>query len=1465
MMSSLRLGVVCVLGVAACSAGSSVGSAGTEATCGRGTVFEDGKCVADGEVVTCGAGTHDDGNGECVVDSPGGLVCGTGTHDDGAGNCVPDSTSNTTCGAGTHDNGSGVCVPDATNSCGAGTHNNGAGVCVPDACQPGTHMDTNGHCVPDACQPGTHMDGSGHCVPDACQPGTHTDGSGHCVPDACQPGTHPDGLGHCVADDPPLRLAGFEITVQSNDGLCPFLIDGEQVAVTVIARDQNGDVLTSFDEAVAVWGMGGLELEGVFGEPLEPFVFNLTDGEVTVYPIVIGALSGAHLLVVDQATGAVSGASDFFQVHANSPVLNVIGPIGDVRADAEFELTVELVQGVCGGIQPYSGSVRLSTAGPNRVTPATVIAGGAGTDTFTVKVSGGAGLVTIVADNGEAQGEVEVALQSHVSFLGVARGWGLPAGEARVAWNAALGGLSAFTYDVYVSSDPSLVFAGSPYTSVTALDATISGLTPDVPVFVGVRARDGIPDDDDQNTVTIAVTSGEAEYVNATNNDLARDGSPGNPWKTIREALTAAASGGTKNIYVAEGSYEDDLEPVNALSVPSGVQLIGGWTPGATAGEWALPGGAYAALTNAGGYVHNPAIELAAGSRLDGFKVGTDVYTYMPQPILIDVYDAENVEIRNAILEPMNTIALLADGYAGPTSVKLWNTSFLGTTPGYPCATTGDAKVDLNWSTFLACPVALSAYGGTDVTLSQTTISYAGTCLAASGSTVRIGQSTLWSCGYDGVAVYESDLTLAGSTVLGAERSCVRSLPGGSFPSLTVKDSYLGYCEEGIYGRLVAVEIINNQIIAGSGIEVSEGLDGAAIKDNLIETRGTAIDLDLASSAGGSVVGNTVTSREGGGVVFTMGDAAGLAYTASVVGNNILRAGDSGIFVSTGVPPVNISVLANKVGWVGGDGIEVYAYPGTDINAEIANNVVEGLDGLPIPGSGIRFLAMGSATTTGGAYVHHNHVEHVEDNGVAASVIANVDSNPFIVMSYNTVLDSGTAVSGGVWGQGYAGGYTVGNIIIATANVIRGVRTGPGIRLYATGSAGSAQAIGNDIEPGEPAPGEDNSGIVLKSWALYPYGTAGVNAYQNVIRGAGSTGIEAEVFGYPSYALVNVGQNEIWGSEREAISASISSDTPSIGSIFVSGNRVRGGVSDDWNALYYPRIKVRSQVTNYGYTGALISNNIVEDQSGGLRLHMLNNGLGIANSSFTVKNNVLVSGRPTPAGAGTAHITISNGLTAGYFLNNTVIARGDDYDGYDLALSIDGNGAYGTVEVLNNILQSRTILDAGYFQPIGDTTVGPLNVIAGYNMDNSAVLEERAFFVNQPPVYLVGEVLESLPNGIRFSDDDEQVSLGDTVVVGADGELRLVVDVYPASGNAVIAVVDGPPLPLYEATRVPVMLWGYGQVVWSPDSNFRLMETGGTIDGIDDGTDLYGQDPDGSTADIGAYGGPDADEMPGSP
>jgi hypothetical protein len=122
-------------------------SDGGGATCGDGTELRDGACVA----VDDDANNAQPNNAQPNNANNPGLTCGAGTVDDGAGNCAPSDP--TVCGPGTTRNEQGECVAEPGLACGEGTVDDGAGNCV-SAVEPGLD-----------CGPGTVDGGAGACVP----------------------------------------------------------------------------------------------------------------------------------------------------------------------------------------------------------------------------------------------------------------------------------------------------------------------------------------------------------------------------------------------------------------------------------------------------------------------------------------------------------------------------------------------------------------------------------------------------------------------------------------------------------------------------------------------------------------------------------------------------------------------------------------------------------------------------------------------------------------------------------------------------------------------------------------------------------------------------------------------------------------------------------------------------------------------------------------------------------------------------------------------------------------------------------------------------------------------------------------------------------------------------------------------------------------------------------------------------
>lgn len=110
--------------------------------CGAGTRLVGRRCVAEGEIVTCGSGTMVM-EGTCVP----ALTCGENTEEsDGA--CVP---SGTVCGEGSSfDTDTGKCIGAIAGACGEGTTENDMQVCVVDAdtvCGENLALADDGRCV----------------------------------------------------------------------------------------------------------------------------------------------------------------------------------------------------------------------------------------------------------------------------------------------------------------------------------------------------------------------------------------------------------------------------------------------------------------------------------------------------------------------------------------------------------------------------------------------------------------------------------------------------------------------------------------------------------------------------------------------------------------------------------------------------------------------------------------------------------------------------------------------------------------------------------------------------------------------------------------------------------------------------------------------------------------------------------------------------------------------------------------------------------------------------------------------------------------------------------------------------------------------------------------------------------------------------------------------------------------------
>ena len=159
-------------------------------------------CASGGVAVQTGLDTNGDGtleSGEvqhtvyvCNGTSAG---CGAGSHDNGSGNCVP-----TACATGYHHGGDGTCVPVGT--CSEGYHNDGTGACVQAGCALGFH-DGGGTCVANGtCVAGDHDNGAGICVHTGCAAGFHDGGGGACAANGtCVANYHDDGYGTCVATE----------------------------------------------------------------------------------------------------------------------------------------------------------------------------------------------------------------------------------------------------------------------------------------------------------------------------------------------------------------------------------------------------------------------------------------------------------------------------------------------------------------------------------------------------------------------------------------------------------------------------------------------------------------------------------------------------------------------------------------------------------------------------------------------------------------------------------------------------------------------------------------------------------------------------------------------------------------------------------------------------------------------------------------------------------------------------------------------------------------------------------------------------------------------------------------------------------------------------------------------------------------------------------------------------------------
>ena len=219
-------------------------------------------CANGGVAVQTGLDTNGDGTLEpgevqhtvyvCNGTSAG---CGAGSHDNGSGNCVP-----TACATGYHHGGDGACVP--TGTCSEGYHNDGTGVCVQAGCGLGFH-DGGGACVANGtCVAGDHDNGEGICVQAGCAAGFHDGGGGACAANGtCVAGYHDNGYGSCVVTFMSVSAGGFHTCgLEAGGTIVCWGYNGDNQATPPAASFTSvsaGDLHTcgaKTDGSIACWG-----------------------------------------------------------------------------------------------------------------------------------------------------------------------------------------------------------------------------------------------------------------------------------------------------------------------------------------------------------------------------------------------------------------------------------------------------------------------------------------------------------------------------------------------------------------------------------------------------------------------------------------------------------------------------------------------------------------------------------------------------------------------------------------------------------------------------------------------------------------------------------------------------------------------------------------------------------------------------------------------------------------------------------------------------------------------------------------------------------------------------------------------------------------------------------------------------------------------------------------------------------
>ncbi len=1376
---------------------------------------------------------------------------------------------------------------------------NDGGLAVPNTvCGPGTR-EKNGKCVPDEdaekqCGSGTVAVGS-ECVP--------------VEPDRdCGPGTI-EVSGQCVLVP---RLGGFDVTVTPVD--CATVVSGEtDLTVTVVAKDTAGAVLADFEGPVQLVGTAGITVTPAL---LAGFSAGSASGKVRV----AGKAPDAQIIAMDAATLSVRSGSAPFAVEPLQYVPEFVNAPARVREGHSFTVQLRVRSTGCQDHGDFDGSARLYLSGLDGVdvTPSTVPLIGSSVATVVARIEGaGAGTsdVTLHAyvDDSDEEATQDIEIVPRINFAGVAGGFGAP-GAAQVYWRPATGGTGSFSYEVFTAINSGQQnFTLAPAVTTSAIAASLGSLINGQKYFVVVRARDGLDDDDDQNSVELRVLPGNVVYVDA--NNTGGTGTTGDPYQTLDQAVDSGAA----NIYMVKGTYPEAGNIGSVLSlIPPNTQIIGGFTrSGSTYSINNLDD--RSTFITADGAIVPPGFNLsaAAGARLEGINVA-------------------------------GTVGLAGGSLFSITSAgeaQLWRMGLV--------TNNGRAMTIGSSSGVVVQGVAIDASGAgayNTVEVSGGSVTLSDVQISGNAAATPLG-----------ILSTNAELKVRRALIEDINGACINATGGGS---LLIEDGELTNADAGITAAVAnpnGLTVRRTRLSQIGGTCIRHSAQGpATLVDNVLDgCAGTGVDIDttiLAPTAGTSfeVAGNSIvnvgsqpirakiaTSSAGGGNAFLDLDIVGNhvfnSYETSaavyhrpaidviaqartwsggafnvdvdVADNDIFGAGDrsAGVRVLTGKEPYCQTMTYYPVPSECSGAAQVKV----GLTATARDNTIRG-----VSGSAIELVDSYQGGGSSSFAVIGNRIEDVGGRAVRLRASVENSADDFVASVSNNVI---TRAGLGSMGLGFQTTYEYGCWCNATRLVTTSDQSYSAIDANLNGVANPAEVevIANQIRD----VGTDDFGTTRDAIAGFiNSGNGALNARvdvavsDNLIDGSAGGGISLSTYADQNSSLL-INDNIVRRVHGVALGSGAAGYQPMLE---LRGNRVESfygayggcaGNTTSWTVNSTGTNAVLSVIDNHIVAplglmlvvptkgSFVVHDNVVETERTstsnpnglGLALMFLDYppGSGVSASASIVGNRVL-GGSLMLAGYynGNLTATIESNLVEGAMLQveaqnpmgdmditirNNVVNAPSAFAGINAELGPNGPpsvvienntvltggtpinvlsaSASGTVAIRNNLLQVTSSGD-----PTSIAVSGTSNITRAYNLLDARDSQTGTDF---PAVAAVANV----PDGVYFCstldndvpslevDPSAPFSVGDVVVLGGEASGRRIIEILPTGATAAMLVLEGDPI-IPGVLGLPFLHWREGRF-GGAERTYRLLPGS---PGVDDG-DPSARDLDGSVLDVGAYGG----------